>query len=340
MRRWPWQKSSEPGKRRRIWLWIVAGLVLWVVIGVLVAEPVIERIVESGIETMPGGYHGSIEAVDVRPLSAEIALIGLKIEKQNGKVPVPYLDVGEFVIATVRQSWRLRTNLRIVEPIVNLVDAPNKAAAQWGPKFDLKELRAKLPFELNRVDIERAQVHFRNFHAKPEVDVYLADAHVTWDKLIGCLPDGSQACDSVVSARSKFMKSGHAKLEGTFARSPNPETRVRLDIDELNARELNAVLSEYAKVDVQAGEVDATMRYSGRNKAHSFRIVPRLTDIKVVGGDDKDTRFFREVGLAAAAGWFERKKGTKAIAIESKPSGKFDFSLVDLPKESADGKGG
>jgi hypothetical protein len=306
------------------------------VVGLLAAPPIIKRVIESSLEDMPGGYRGTIAAVDLRPLSAEIAMVGFKIEKKNGKVPVPYIDTEEFVLGTVRESWKLRTVLRIRAPIVSLVDAPSKEAQQWGPKVDLAKIRKQLPFELTRVEIERAQVHFRNFHAKPQVDVYLRDANVTWEKLVGCLPPGSASCRSHVRAEAGLMKSGRAELEGTFERSPEPHTQIKLDVEQVKARELSPLLSEYAKVDVQGGLVSATMRYVAKATDKSFRIIPRLSDLDVVGGDRKDTRFFREVGLAAAAGWFERKTGEKAIVISSKNGGKFDFNIVDLGRESAD----
>ena len=336
MRRWPWQNRANG--RSRLWLYIIGGVIALIVVGLLAAPSIIKRVVGSSLEDMPGGYRGTIESVDLRPLAAEIAIVGLKIEKKTGDIPVPYIVMRELVICTIRDSWKLRTKLRIVEPIVNVVDAPREAQQQWGPKFDLAGLRKQLPFELSEVLIENAQVHFRNFHAKPEIDAFLHTASVTWTGLVGCLPPGSSACRSHMGAASGFMKSGAARLRGGFERRPEPRIEMRLSVREVQAQELSPLLTEYAKVDLQGGVVAADVRYVGEGDSHSIRIIPRLSNLKVVGSESKDTRFFREVGLAMAAGWFERKSGEKAIAIESKAGGKFDFSLVDLKGESADGK--
>lgn len=332
----PQTKSAHRSARRSRIAWIAGGVALVVVIAAaLFAEPLIERVVEAGIENMPGGYRGSIERVDLRPLSADVALVGMKIEKQGGDVAAPYLQIDEFVVGTVRDGWKLRTTLRIVSPVVNLVDAPTPKAAQWGPDFELAKMRDQLPFELSRVDIEDAEVHFRNFHADPAIDVYLVGASVTWEQLVGCLPPGSAICHSEVRAESSLMKSGRATLKGGFERAPKPQTELRLDVSGLHAKELNPLLIEYAKVDVRGGEVALDFRYQGRGDRHSMRIVPRISDLEVIGNPDDDTRALRKLGLAIGANWFERNAGTKAITIEGKSGGKFDYSIVDLPARSA-----
>jgi hypothetical protein len=68
---------------------------------------------------MPGGYQRTLESVDIRMLDGEIALVGLQIQKKNGKVPVPFLKTRELVIRTVQDSWRPRTTLRLVEPVMS-----------------------------------------------------------------------------------------------------------------------------------------------------------------------------------------------------------------------------
>lgn len=334
----PQTKSAHrPSRRSRI-AWIVGGVILVGLIAVvLFAERIIERVVEASIEDMPGGYRGSLEGVELRPLSAEVALLGMKIEKENGEVAAPYLQIAEFVVGTVRDGWKPRTTLRIVSPVVNLVDAPTPKAAQWGPKFELAKMRDQLPFELSRVDIEDAEVHFRNFHADPAIDVYLVGASVSWQQLVGCLPPGSAICDSEVRAESSLMKSGRATMRGGFERTPAPTSELRLEVRGLEAKELNPLLVEYAKVNVQGGEVALDFRYQGQGDRHSMRIVPRVENLEVIGNRDEDTRVMRKLGLAIGANWLERNAGTKAIVIKGKTGGKFDYSIVDLPRESAKG---
>lgn len=331
MRRWPGQRGSKRG-----W-WIALLVVLLVLVaGRLAAPSIVKKVVTKSLHELPDGYVGEIESVDMRMLSAEVAMLGLRIVKQNGLVPVPFMQAKELVLGTVMDSWKPRTTLRMVEPNVSYVDASSEAKKQTGPSFDLKKLQKQLPFELIRVVIENGQMHFRKYETKPDLDAYATGVNVTWDKLVGCLPPGSSSCRSELKGEGTVLKTGKLNLKGAFDRSPDVRFHVDAALRNLRAASLSPLLKEYAKVDIQKGEVDLDARYDRRGKSHSALITPRLSDIEVVGSDTKDTRFFRELGLAAAAGYFERKKGKKAIKFVSRPSGESDFSLVDLPGKSAD----
>jgi hypothetical protein len=333
MRSRPWQRNSSSG---RGW-WIALAVVLLVmVVGRLVAPSAIKAILNKSLANMTDGYQGTVDDVAIRMLDAEIGLVGLKIVKKNGLVPVPFMQMKELVLGTVRDSWKLRSVMRAIEPNASFVDAKSEARKQKGPPDTLDNLSKQLPFELLRVEIEDGQYHFRNFEAKPEVDAYLSGVNVVWDKLVGCLPPGGSACRSNLEGRASVMKTGKLKFKGTFARTPEVDFHLDAALDDLRVPELNAALAQYAKVDVKKGTADVDVRYDRRGKGHDILLVPALSDFDVVGSKDGETKFFRELGLATAASYFERKNGEKAVSIKSKPSGGMDFELIDRPKKPAD----
>lgn len=338
--RWPWSESSATPRGRLVrWLLVgVAVLLVLVLIGRLAAPSIVEKVVEKNLEDMPGGYRGTVDHIEMRMLDAEIALVGLQIEKKNGLVPVPFMKVRELVLGTVRDGMKPRTTLRFVAPDVSYVDAEREAKKQTGPNIDLAEIREQLPFELKTVEIEDGTVHFRNFEAKPDVDVYLAGLSLTWDELVGCMPPGNASCRSRLKGEGTLMKSGRMSMHGRFARMPEVKFDAKMAVRGLRAEQLNSMLEEYAKVDVKKGDVDIDATYERRGEKQNVLIVPGLEDFEVIGSDDKDTRFFREVGLAAVAGYFERKRGKKAIAISSRKKGESKFELVDIDKGEKDSK--
>ena len=318
-------------------LWIALIVVLLVmVIGRLVAPSLIKKIINSKLENMEGGYQGSVEDVVIRMLDAEIGLRGMRIVKKNGLVPVPFMQMKELVLRTERESWRPRTVLRIIEPNAAFVDAESEARKQKGPPHQLDNLSKQLPFELLRVEVVNGQFHFRNFQTKPDIDVYAHDLNAVWDKLVGCLPPGSSACHSHLEASAVLLKSGKLDATGTFARTPEVDFHLDAKVNGLRVPQLNPVLAQYAKVDVKKGDADLTLRYDRNAQHHHVLLVPALTGFEVVGSDDKKTSFARELGVAAAAGYFERKAGKKAISIDSKPGHDTDFKLIDLPGKASD----
>lgn len=316
-------------RRRRWWIGVAIALGL-LLVARLAAPTVIEHVVESNLEDMPGGYRATVEGVDLRMLAAEVALLGLKIEKKSGNIPVPYLHASELVVGTMRDSWKPRSTLRIVEPVISFVDGASEAAKQTGPKLDLAELRTKLPFELISVHLERAAVHFRNFQTRPDLDAWVDELDFDWRDLVGCLPPGSSACHSRLSGRGRIMKGGSLVLSGTFERPRAARFSMQAKVRDLKAAQLGPLMRHYAKVDVRGGEVEADLRYLRLGTQHEATIVPRLHDLDVLGGDSKETSMLREVGLAAVAGWFERKEGKKAIRLVSR-GGDLDMEIIDLP---------
>jgi hypothetical protein len=317
--------------KRRTWL-IVGGVVLVVLVGVMLALPsIIEKIVEGKLETMPGGYQGTMDHVEVRGLGSEIALVGFTITKKNGQIPVPFLQAQEFQLHTVREGWKLRNAMRFVSPTFNMVDAESEAKKQTGPKYTIETLREKLPFELTWAEVQDGTFHFRNYQTKPDMDVYAQDLDARWEHLFGCLPPGNSACRSNLQATATLMKSGKLEAKGRFARNPVNDFHVTAHLRGLRAAELNPLLNQYAKVKASKGLIALDARYDRHGERHDTLMVPLLDDIEVEKAEGEDKSFLRKVGAGMATGWFERKKGEKGIAITKKPNGKTEFEIVDKP---------
>jgi len=335
--RWPWQSSSAKERRpRRRWLIAIVGVLLFLLLMRLVAPTVIEKVVEATLANMPDGYRATVEDVDIRGFATEVALVGLRIEKKNGKVPVPFIHAKEMVLSVVRDSWKPRSALRMVQPVISYVDAESKELQQKGPKFDPANLRKQLPFELISVHIEDAEIHVRNYQTKPDLDFVLSHVNLAWNELVGCLPPGSPSCRSTLQLDGDVGKSGKLTAEGAFARDPGVRFDLRAKLRDLRAAELTPLLRHYAKIGIEKGEIGLDATYGRRNDAHRARIVPRFKDLDVLGEIGEGTRFVRQLGVAAAAGWLERKSGQKAIELRSTPSGSMDYTVVDLDEKKKD----
>jgi hypothetical protein len=298
----------------------------------LLAPWLIARRVESQLADMGEGYRGSFDAIELRALSAEIAIVGLRVERVKPRIETPFLEARELVIGIVRNGTRLHTVLRAEAPTINWIDARNDALDQWGPPFELAKFREDLPFDLTDVKLRDATLHLRAFDADPEVDVYLKEANVHWRDLAGCLPPGGPGCRSELTGRATAVGNARLTLRGSFDRKPESHFVVEGKLTDLAAKALSPLLLRYAKLDVTGGSLDLEARYALRGRRYTGLFVPRLHDLEVMGGDRQQTRFGRELGLAMVAGYFERRRGEKAIRIEgTKGKDDFDYEVVDNP---------
>jgi hypothetical protein len=321
--------------RGRRFGWWLLGIGSLLVATRLAAPSLIAAEVRRSVETMEGGYRGSIDDVELSVLGGEVALLGLRIEKTNGKVPAPFLDVKRFVLGMQRDGFKLRQTLRLVSLRMNFVDAESKAAEQWGPEFELEDLRKSLPLELGAVYIHDGQVHLRNFEARPAVDVYAENLELAWEKLAGCLPPGWPPCNSSLKAQAGVMGSGALKAAGAYDRRQGSRFDVVGELKNLKVPQLNPALLEYAKIDAQRGSLDCTLLYTIHEQRKHFVVVPRVYELEIMGGERERTAWLRELAAGVTAGVFERKSGRKAIQYESGSGGKGEWSIVDWPRQRA-----
>jgi hypothetical protein len=319
--------------RLRLGLWLGIPVVLGGIM--LLAPRLIERRVRAQLAQLGDGYRGSLEGISLRLLSAEVAIQGLRIERPHA--PHPYLRADELVIGFRLDGARPRTRLALVKPVVNWLDARDDAQDQWGPDFDLKQLREQLPFELDALDVRAGELHLRALDVRPVVDVALRNVDVAWEALAGCLPPGSSACRSQLRGSARPMKDGRLALRGRFERRPQTRLALSGELRGLSAAALGPVLLHYAEVDVQGGTVNLEARYTLRGRRYHGVVVPRLHELEVMGGERDKTRFRRELGLAMAAGFFERRRGEKAVRFEgTKGRSDFDYEIVDNPLAQRD----
>jgi Domain of Unknown Function (DUF748) len=322
-----WRPPRSP---RRIWLWILLGVLVLLTAGRLAAPAIVAKVVRSSLAELKEGYGGDLRDVELSVLSAQVALLGMRIEKRNGRVPVPFMDIERFVLAAVWEGYKPRMELVAIGAKVNLVDAESEAAQQWGPPFDLEDLRRQLPLELSALRFVDGALHFHNFEAKPKVDLFVRNLDADWEKLTGCLPPGWAACSSTLRGRGAAMRGGSLMLRGRFDRHQGPNFYASATLKELKPVQFNPMLTKYVEIDAQGGTVEADVVYHNRNDAQRLVLVPRLYEVKVVGSDDRDEiRPGRELLAGIAAGYFERRRGTKAIEYQKPAHGKGKWRLID-----------
>lgn len=315
--------------RHRRWPWLLGAFVLLLIVGRLVANPIIAKVVRKSIDHMEGGYHGDIRGVELSILGGEVAMLDMKIVKANGLVPVPFMHIPRFVLAVSFKNFRPYTELVAVGAQVNLVDAEQKAKEQWGPHFKLEDLRKQLPFELRAVRFEDGSLHFRKYDARPQIDLAVRRLNAAWEELQSCLPPGSKTCDSKLTGKAEVLRGGSLSLRGSFDRKSGPDFHGSARVDDLKPVQLNAMLLEYAKIDAQDGTVDLDVHYRNQGEAQRLVLVPRLYGVRVMGSENKGVvKLWREMLAGFAAGFFERRRGSKAIAYK-KNGAKGEWSLID-----------
>src|SRR5215510_11302519 len=78
-------------KRRRIWLIVVASLLVVLIVFRLMLPSILLRYVNRQL-TMIDGYRGHVDDIDVALIRGAYVIRNLKLDKTDGKVPVPFFQ--------------------------------------------------------------------------------------------------------------------------------------------------------------------------------------------------------------------------------------------------------
>lgn len=317
-------------KRGRRWPWILGALILILIAGRLAAPSIVAKVIRDSLYDMKEGYHGDVRDVELNLLSGQVVMMDMSIAKRNGLVPVPFMYIPRFILGVIWKDLRPRTQLTAIDAQVHMVDAASKAKAQWGPPFELRDLREQLPFELSQIRFEGGAIYFHKFEAKPEINLSVRKLNAVWEDLDHCLPPGSASCASKLTARAHVTRGSSLSAHGTYDRKGGRSNFVaNARVDDLEPVQLNALLLEYAKIDAQQGRIDLTAHYRVGDNDQRLVLVPRLYDVKVMGTETKgEVKLWREMLAGIAVGYFERKRGQKAIAYK-KRGNKGEWSLID-----------
>jgi hypothetical protein len=202
-------------------------------------------------------YDGRIRKVTVHLWRGAYRIKNIEIEKTTGDVRAPFFAAA---ILDLSIQWKelfhgaVVGKVKMSEARLNFVAGPTEAQTQTGKdvRWD-KILESLFPFKLNRLDIEKGQIHFKNEHSAPPVDIYLNDLSATATNLSNAR-DVKTELLAGVSARGTTVGGGGLDLQlqlNPMAESPTYEVTCQLTNVDLVS--LNDFLKAYGKFDVERG---------------------------------------------------------------------------------------
>ena len=268
---------------RRAWLAVGSSVAVLCSIRALLPYVVERRVVAALARNER--YAGGFDDVDVSVLRLSYSIENLRLVKRNGQVPVPFVIAPRVEYAVDKMALlrgRISGAIAISSPSLNLVDGPTPEARQGPAGVDWRVTMRKLfPTRVNRIDVRDGTIHFRNFHTKPEVDVYLGDVQLGVSNLAS---RKGAAGSGAVGLHGTGVPMNSGSIEGDFTLYRNtrePSFDCTLAIRGAQLAEWNSLLSAYAGLDVESGSarVDATLR--ARDGALVGHVTPSVAELVV-----------------------------------------------------------
>jgi hypothetical protein len=282
---------TKMSRKRKI-IYIVAGSLLVLLIAFRLALPyILLRYVNRQL-TLIEGYTGHVDDIDVALYRGAYTIKVIRLDKKSGKIPVPFFKAD---VVDLSVEWSALFNGRIVaeieveKPALNFVKGPTAATSQTDIDKSWTEVVDKLiPFKLNRFAINNGEIHYRDFHSSPKVDVKATQVQV----LAQNLSNAKHAKDKLPSTvtASAAVYDGQAKLEmkiDPLTEVPTFDMNARLTT--LNITNLNDFLKAYGNFDAEKGTISLYCEAAAKDKRVTGYVKPIIKDLKVVNWkEDKD----------------------------------------------------
>jgi len=269
------------------------------------------------------GYEGHVDDIDIALIRGAYKIKGLELNKTGGKIPVPFFAADVIDLSV---EWRSLFHGRIVgkilvhHPTLNFVNGPTEATTQTKISKNWTDVVDDfMPLKLNRFEIFDGEIHYRDFHSSPKVNIYCKDVHIIAQNLSNVNKD-KELLPSAVDATASVY-GGHAKLEMKIdALNPVPTFDVKAELVGLDITNLNNFIDAYANLDVKQGTISIYTEAAAKNNKITGYTKPIIKDLKVVNWEkdkDKPLKIVWEVVVGAVAWVFKNHEkdqlATKAV---------------------------
>ena len=269
---------------RNIALTVVAVLVVLLVALQLLLEPIVLRFANKKLDTLPG-YKGHIEDVDISLWRGAYTIEGVRLQKIEGAIPVPFFSADAVDLSV---EWKALFHGKIVSEIVlnrpriNFVAGPTRAQSQTDAEGWQPVVEALFPFTINRFEIIEGEVHFRDFHQNPKVDIHL-------DHLDAIATGLTNAQEQSAPLPATFNLTGramdHAPLRIDLKVAPLakvPTFDLNAELTDLKLTTLNDYFKAYAFMDVENGTLSVFTETVAKDGKFKGYIKPLTKDLDIL----------------------------------------------------------
>lgn len=241
----------------RIIQWSALGVFVVLIVVRMFMPHIVERYVNRQLNHTRD-YGSRIGDVSIELWRGRYRINAVQIFKRTGGIRVPLFAADQVALSI---QWKelfhgsLVGQVEMQRPSLNFVSGPTEEQTQTGKDESWSEVLGSLfPFKINRLDVVDGQVHFRNEHSAPPVDIFFYGMSATATNLTNArslnreLPAGVEAHATTLGGGGLDL---HLQLNPL---APAPTYQVTAQLTNVDLVALNDFLKAYGKFDVERGE--------------------------------------------------------------------------------------
>lgn len=311
-------------------------VVVVLLIGIRIALPyIVLHYVNKTLDELPE-YDGHVEDVDLHLYRGAYEIQGIEIVKTGGKVPVPFFSATSIDLSV---EWKalldgaLVAEIEFLNPKINFVAGPTKETSQKSIDVSWQEkVKELFPLRINSFKVINGQVHYRDLHNDPKVDIYLQDIYVTALNLTNSM-DLSKSLVASIDAEGGAMGSGRFKTHidlDPYAKAPT--FNLDMSVSNVPLVKMNDFLRAYGNFDVERGTFGLYGEIAAEKGRFTGYLKPIFKELKVISWKEEHKNVFQflwEAVVGTVAEIFENQP-KEQIATRIPLSGSFKDPEADI----------
>lgn len=302
---YPWLGKNHLPLKIKIPIIVFSLLVAFAVVLHLTLSQFLLRFANKKLNEIPG-YRGHISEIDVNLLRGAYTAKKVRLEKVDGKIPVPFFSATAVDLSV---EWRalfhgkLVSEIDLVEPHLNFVSGPTPQQSQTGiDTIWQQKVEDLFPIRINHFGIRGGEIHFRDFHQNPKVDIHLDHLEADVSGLTNSSKT-SKLLPSTVHITGRVMDQASLRLDMKLAPlAASPTFDLDAEMKDLELTRLNDYFRAYVSADAKGGTIGLYTEMTASQGRFKGYVKPLAKDIKILGPEDKKKNPLHQLWEATLAG--------------------------------------
>jgi hypothetical protein len=229
-------------------------------------------------------YKLDIHSIQINPIACSIDLNQIVLEKKSNLISVPFFVAEKVHIAlqwTQIIHGSLRSNITLIQPVVNFVNGPTAETSQtFLEPVWVQTVKQLVPLEINQFKIHRGDLHYYDFHATPEINLQLTDLELVADNLSNAT-HSKDLMPTTVTITGHPLKVGDLECHlavNTDLKQPTFSEKVRLE--KVPAPALNSFIAKYGSVYAKSGDLAFYSEMVSKEGSYQGYMKPFFQDLQ------------------------------------------------------------
>ena len=226
------------------------------------------------------GYYGHIDRVGVHLWRSAYSIEGFELLKTDGDVPVPFVSVKTIDFSL---AWKalfhgnLAGKVVLEEPTINFVTGGNAAQQQTSiDKSWQDRVKELFPLRIERLQMTDGEIHFRNYHTDPPIDIFLHKIFLVATNLTNS-KRFTHTLKATIDAHAEAMSTGDLRMHMVVDPLGTGKTfEMQLELKHLALTELNDFFRHYLAVEMKQGTLSLYMEGAAENSKFAGYVKPLL----------------------------------------------------------------